>query len=521
MTKNIIIAAIVFFFFMMPESVSHATDYSSAREAAEDGSTDVVGTFLAFADQLSESSDTEEIDSGFDMAQYYQMASSRDPLADLLRIYPVATEDHVTTLQSMEDGDILEMLSGEPDENEIIAVLLARSPRLARAKNAWRASLNRYPQVDFVQDLISRYSAFTEGMTLGIGREYQQDMIQMHYQGPGESGMMSLRGRVAELDVETAYRDYLREGSSLIADARTLLAQIRNKEDLISINSASVSRLASLRSVVEAQYMAGTQSFSDLIRIGTELKSRRDTLESLTSMRDGLKGQLAAMLDLPAAEIGSIGWCDDAGISLDDESPGDEIQSSRHELAQLALGVEKMDAMIEMSRVMASPDYTLGMTYYQGREVDGTAGDGMDMEMDSTGFMTQPMIDYRQTGYPLEFAWSMELIDRRDAMQSMLDAKTDEALGMLAMLSERFNQAVDSEGVYAGQIIPDARAALSVVRTGYVADENNFNDLIASELSLLMADMDLANIRLDRRLALIEIERLIGKDLHGRNAQPE
>lgn len=64
-----------------------------------------------------------------------------------------------------------------------------------------------------------------------------------------------------------------------------------------------------------------------------------------------------------------------------------------------------------------------------------------------------------------------------------------------------------------GRIIPNAQAALDVVRTGYTTDENSFNDLIMAELSLLMARMDLANFRMEKRLAVAEIERLIGHGL--------
>jgi len=539
--------------------LARGSEYGAMRDAAASGAAELLDSFLAASKNLDAGSEPVgpfQEEDFIQLMEVYSDASGRDPLGDLLAIFPVADRGRVEEFRSTDEGDLLQILSISPAEEDILAIALARSPRLERAESGWRASLDRYPQTIFLQDLLARYQSFTEGMSLGIGNEYQRDMIQMHVPALGGSGMLGLRGRVVELDAESAYVDYLREGRDVIADARTLLAEIRNSDDLIAINSASVSRLAVLKSVTEAQYVSGTRSFSDLTRIGTELSSRRDMLARMGSMRRGLVAQLLSMLEVATdATIGQITWAGDATPEIDAGMLAGGLVETRQELRQLALGVEKMDAMIEMTGIMATPDRTLGMSYYQGRDVESLVGlqstgvgtssiegkdmgpsmddanasmdggtksmEGIDMggespemsDMSGTSFMNRPMLDFRQTNYAGDFAWGAELVDRRDAMAGMLDAENDMALGMLGMLTEKYAQMLNSEGVYAGRIIPEANAALSVVRTGYVANENDFNDLISSELALLMARMDLADIQLERRNALIEIERLIGRSI--------
>jgi outer membrane protein TolC len=81
------------------------------------------------------------------------------------------------------------------------------------------------------------------------------------------------------------------------------------------------------------------------------------------------------------------------------------------------------------------------------------------------------------------------------------------------MLYKNYSQMVRSEKVYRDNIVPKAKAALDVLRRGYSANENDFNDLISAELEYLMARMELATTRFERQKAFIETERLIGRSI--------
>ncbi len=505
-----------------------AETYDEIRDEASGNTANVLTLYMdsAVAIDSDTSAEPPVIETDYsDLMAAYEDAAARNPLTALAERYLSIHTALVHEITGWSDEDVMLRLSGDVDEELVLAVLIARSPRLSRAEHAWRASLNRYPQTTYLQDVLYQYRAFTEGMALGTGREYQRGMVQMNY---ASQGMLTLRGDVVELDIEIAWNDYIREGTEIIADAKSVLAEIRNKDGLIAINSSSVSRLYGLGAVVEAQYIAGMRSFADLVRIRTELASRNDMLERVRSMRDGLTGRLASMLSIPAtSEFGPFTWGDRPDVELSETSLIANLEESRPELIQIARGVEKMDAMIEMTMLRSDPDQTFGFTYFQGRDVesadmdmDSGGMDGMDMDGGSDGmdmsamnFMSQPMLDYRSTNYASDLACAAELIDRRDAMSDMLDAMTDMASGMLSMQIEKYLRASESTGVSSGRIIPNSRAALDVIRTGYTADENNFNDLIMAELSLLMARMDLANFQLEMDQALVEIERLTGGEL--------
>jgi outer membrane protein TolC len=84
---------------------------------------------------------------------------------------------------------------------------------------------------------------------------------------------------------------------------------------------------------------------------------------------------------------------------------------------------------------------------------------------------------------------------------------------MLEMQISSYNQGLQSERTFSGEVIPDAQATLDVVRIGYSGNENNFSDLIGAELTLLDARNELAGIVMNRRIALAEIERIVGKTI--------
>jgi outer membrane protein TolC len=484
----------------------------------------------------------------------YEQSAGRNPVSALLERYPYSDPGTVNELASLEVSDIYMAFLQPVSEEYILSLAIARSPRLRRAHENWQASLNRYPQSIFLQDVLNSYRGFSEGMSLGLGKEYQRGMIQMNYPAPG---MLSLRGQVVESDVDAAYYDYITEGVNLIAEARDVIAKIRNKEELIAINSASVSRLSVLKQVAQAQYVSGTRSFSDLIRIDTELDSRRDMLSRVRSMKTGLYGSLASLLDLPAdTEFPDIQWADEPSSELSFQPVADLAMEANPELAKIDSMIDKMDSMVEMTLRRADPDLTNGFTYFQGRDIgsldsstgnmnmdmetggsmpagsemesdgtdmgsgmpmdtgaSGSSGMDMDSDMGSMSFMFNPMLDHRSTNYPLDFSYAIELMNKKSAMEEMLDAKSNMIAGMIRMQVTRYNQMRSSTSVYRTEIIPAADAALNVVRSGYTSNENNFNDLIGSELSLLMSRMDLANIEYERRNAYIEIEKLIGHSI--------
>jgi hypothetical protein len=525
--------------------VISAVQIAPARGASESA---VFDRFLSSAENAPSAPqqlslyDNEGIDQL--MAQYREN-SARDPLDDVLSLYPVIERASVIEFQSMDADQVSKMLSGNPDESTIIGLLLARSPRLAQAENAWRAQLKSYPQTAFLQDLLSQYQALTSNLTTGIGEDLRQNpMIQMNYPAPG---MLALKGRVVEIDSEIAYREYLRQASELIADTRALLARIRNLDELISANSSGASALSTLRSVAEVQYIAGTRSFADLTRLDTESARRRDQVRQLQSMRSGLMASLATSLDLsPTVAFGELTWSDNRPSEINTDSAVNLMEQNRQELLQASLGIDKMNTMIAMARRMAAPDLTLGFSYLSTGQMTQSGGmqenttrpstmdtpaqsdmEGMDdssmppassemtdsNNMPNSNFQTDPMVDYRQTGFPLGLTWAAEMVDRRAEMQSMLANMTDMASGMLAMKLNDYNQSLSSERTYLGTVIPRARAAFDVTRMGYSADEYTFSDLVGAELALLTARTDLADIRLNGRLALVEIERTIGRDL--------
>ncbi len=527
------------------------------RANSAGNSSEVLTSFLAAAQDQTLSDTESTVADQQDYAQLmqkYREASARDPLNDLLQLFPVASRERIDEFRSMDDSEVAQLISDNPPEQRILALVVARSPRIARAENAWRATLNRYPQTLFLQDLLNRYQSFTSGLSLGIGEEYQSGMIQMDYPIPG---MLSLRGRAVEIDAEIAYRDYLREASETIADTKVLLAQIRNRNELNANSSASSSLLSVLGEVAQAQYIAGTRSFSDLVRIQSEQAKRRDETRRLKSERDGLLGSLAASLSLPPnAAFGEIGWPADLKPALDEDSLRRQLPESRQELIQSSLELEKMDVMIQMTRRQAIPDATLGMSYVRAGSGSGDMPDSMgssaagsdsvnagsagtdtsmsgidsgsggdtgsnspemtdnsQMNADGSSFVGNPMVDHRRTNFGVDFTWAAELGDRRAEMASMLENMTDMASGMLEMQIIRYDQGLQSEITYSGKILPDAQAALDVVRIGYSGNENSFSDLINAELALLEAGNDLANLRMDRRIALAEIERLLDRSI--------
>jgi len=529
-----------------------AGSLSDMKKQAEDKSSEVYDSFMAAFPEVKPDERIFSLSEDYSkLLGKYQSETLRDTIDGINGIYPTIDKEAVKEFRSLDESGIRDLLSKGTSDEVIINLAVARSKRIYEAENSWDASLNLYPQTVYLQDLVTTIDSFSGLTKNGTGADNNREMIQMNYPSPR---MLSLRGAVVDLDVEIGWLEFLKKSRDVIADTKSLLAEIRNSDEMIEINKESASLLRMLKDITEVQYKAGTRGFADLVRIKTELEKRLDTINRMESMLTGQFAQLASALNLPPdTRFGKITWTSEKASELSEERLIDEVDESRQELAQIARQVRKMDAMLEMSKIMAVPDLTLGFSYYQGVESEGLkpaemqsmdssstdmasmdnsdSMDGMD-EMSDSGsseskasmdnvessvmqkmtFMNSPMVDYR-SNLAADLAWVNELVDRRDAMVEMSASMHDMSRGMITMLVENIESMSQSEKTYSGKVIPEAEAALKVVRVGYSSNENDFNDLIGSELTLLMARMELVNVSLERRHAVFELERLIGKEL--------
>jgi hypothetical protein len=514
--------------FLLPQHVD-ATSYRQQKELVKEKKSEVFESFIrALPDEKLPEDTNASNDDYSNLISKYESESSKDTIKSISELFPFIDPSQVNDFSTLDQKDLLKKVSKGLNDRDILNLLIVRSNLIAKAREEWTASLNLYPQTVYLQDLLKTYQAFTEGTTIGIGKEYQQDMIQMYYPSPGMTG---LRGRIVDADVRMAWLDFLAQTRDVLVDGQSLLAEIRKQEDMISIYKESASLIGVLSDVTRVQYKTGTRSFADAIRIETELDAITDSINRMTSMQEGSISKLLSMLDLPVdADFGSIKWTLDDSPDVNINQLRNELPDTSQELQKLALQVEKMDTMIKMARIGIAPDKTLGFTYFQGRDVtafdskmqapgikDSTGmtsmGSNNKNEMPEENFMSTPMVDYREMNFALDSSWATELVDQKNAMVEMLKADSNMKSGMLEMTYKDYTQMIKSEKLYNQQIIPKAKAALDVVRRGYSSNENDFSDLISSEQAYLMARMELVNTTYERRVAQYEMVRSFGRNL--------
>ena len=172
---------------------AYAGDFKEQKKQADSGSSKVYESFVkakSDAYTVNDPVDSGAVEDYNDLIEAARNASARNPIESILKIHPVSTLEQIGQFMDMTDYEISEYLKAGASEADILGILIARSPKIASAEESWRAALQLYPQTLYLQDLVGRFHTFTEGMALGIGKEYQRGMIQMHFPLPG---MLSLR----------------------------------------------------------------------------------------------------------------------------------------------------------------------------------------------------------------------------------------------------------------------------------------------------------------------------------------
>jgi outer membrane protein TolC len=281
----------------------------------------------------------------------------------------------------------------------------------------------------------------------------------------------------------------------------------------IELTSQNLALLERLAPQVEERARTGG-NLNSLLRIQVEIGKLRDRLASLEQKRPQLAARLAAQLDLPTDTI--LPWpewsADGSGHETLPDSSGvfAAIEANNPELLMLERKIESARARVELARLEARPDFTLGVTYVQLGDLP--AASTMPGGPDPWGvtFAVNLPIWGGRTGAArreadaTELSTHRELADRRNQLRA--DAQV--ALSALADARRRI-------GLYEDELLPLARQAVDNTLGAYQADRATLLELIDSERSQLDLELLLWRARADAAQQQIVLQTLTNQPLAG------
>lgn len=437
--------------------------------------------------------------------------AARDRWAESIssRILP---PDAAALANAADDVRTLALLQNQFSLQATRELISMRNPSIRAAAARARAALEGFGQVAQLDEILRRYSAFTEGVMAGVGpMRGGEEAIRMKFPFPG---VTALKGQIAEKNVEAeahrlglVQRDIVAQGSKAYWN---LLYTHRAQ----GITRDTLDRLDQLESVATTRYGAGKTSYQDVIRIRIGREKLQEQLATLKEKRINLETELLALMDLqPGSPLGRPATTapDTSLPELDALYP--LALEKRQELNRMRAMVGKMERMVEMAGTMIQPSFTQNYSLYTDDAALQTGSAGRKPTFGSTVSPTRGKGLPKNAWFGTRDAYLRQTRRELDALRA--DLSDAEARTRLMVRRGWFDldRARRERSLYRERLLDLSRTSLTVSTRGYESGSVSFADVIASYTGWL--DVNLASQRRnsDVGVARAELERRVGATL--------
>ncbi len=315
-------------------------------------------------------------------------------------------------------------------------------------------------------------------------------------------GKRDLRREAALADLEAARGREQAARDALDERIKIAFAQYYVASRALAVNQEVIAVTRGMRSAAEARYAAGAGDQAAAIRaLGDETSASIETAR-LEGDRAAARGVLNTLLarpaDAPLAEPLRLRRLPAAELSI--ASLVDRARGGSPSLAASGAEVSAAKSRAALAEKAWYPDLTVG------------AGPLVQTNNRPPGIAAT-------VGFNIPLPWGREASEQQaataqlGAAQQRYEAALLEIQSALAEAREKLKAAKRAKALIAREVLPEARAALKSVLSGYSQGRGDLLAALEAEHRVHDLELKLLRAELDEQTALAGIERLIGGEL--------
>jgi outer membrane protein, heavy metal efflux system len=384
------------------------------------------------------------------------------------------------------------------DRAEVIRQILARNPTVRAARDAWRASLARYPQVTALADPSFSYDLRPRSIGSNAVHTANDFGVSQAIPFPGK---LALRGASAVAEAESAQGDVETQRVALAALASRLFDEYWLAERVIEINARHVELLDDAQRVALSRYAAGTGTQQDVLAAETEQGMLAHRERELAAGKQILVERLNTLLHRdptlplppPPRELDTV-----PTPELDLRALIARALEHRPELHALAARVRARESEVALARREFLPDFTVRGGYQTTWQDEAL----------------QPVVGV-ELNVPLQLGRRRAALDEAGARlsreQSLLRRLEDRVRLEVASAVERLCESQHQLEISQQRRLPPARDRVIGARAGFASGRATFLEFVDAERSLLAAEQSDYEVRADLSVRHAALGRALGE----------
>ncbi len=267
-----------------------------------------------------------------------------------------------------------------------------------------------------------------------------------------------------------------------------------------ALNREALALLEGLEATTLARYRLGLVEQQAVLRAQREITAQRLALVAVEQRRASTSAALNALLarapDAPLAEPAELPAPDDV-LAL-----AELVERARMRNPGLAAEAHGIDAArLERDRTFRDryPDFGVGLTYNRPRS-----------GRESWDVMFEVMIPLQQSARRGREREAERMVEAADARRAAAEARL---LGDLGRAHAQYRAGRETLRLLRGVLLPQAEATRDATRAAFETARVDFDSVLEAERELIDTWFTLLEADVETRLALFEIEKLVGETL--------
>jgi cobalt-zinc-cadmium efflux system outer membrane protein len=399
---------------------------------------------------------------------------------------------------------------GQLTLNDAVAAALENNPSIKTARAKWESARQRIPQAAAWEDPKLSFNSLL-GRFVAISPNGFTDQTLTVEQMIPLSGKNRSKERIAAAEAVAGFEDFRRQQLDVISKTKESYFRLANLYLLLDLNNQEEASLSQTVDASKAKFEVGTQSQADYLTADVErqkiIEARHDLEQKLSDEQTQLK---VLMNRDPFSPLGRPVLSE----SLDSDLSPDRLRrltlENRPEVRQAQAMVIGASAKVELAKREWIPDPSVSLQaqhYNAGSQAVSEINAGVSIDL--------PWFNPKKYRAGEREAQSDAL-----ATQTTLEGAQTVALGMLRDQLEKIHTLMHHIELYRDKLLPSARQTLSSYQADYETDKTTLIQVLTSENSLRVLETMYNEHLTDYRVAIAELEALVGTDLNAAARNP-
>jgi outer membrane protein TolC len=397
--------------------------------------------------------------------------------------------------------------TGQLALSDVVTAALENNPAIKTARAKWESARQRIPQAAAWEDPKLSVNSLL-GRFVDISRNGFADQMVTVEQMIPLTGKNRSKERIAAAEAIASFEDFRRQQLDVVSKTKASFFRLANIYLLLDLNEQQEAALSQTLDATKAKFEVGTQSQADYLTAQVErqkiIETRRDLEEKLSDEQSKLK---VLMNQDPFSPLGRPVLNGALPHDFSSERLRRLTLANRPEVRQAQSMVIGASAKVELAKREWIPDPSVSLQaqhYNAGRQAISEINAGVSIDL--------PWFNSKKYRAGEREAQSDLL-----AAQTSLEGAQTEALGMLRDQLQKIQTMHHHIELYQDQLLPSARQTVSSYQADYETNKTTLIQVLTSENNLRelenMYNQDLT----DYRVAIAELESLVGADLNVEN----